>query len=112
MQSLSWNKASCGPEHPFDWKDVPAVSPSRVYRAGTELFLQGRTSESVYVLDKGLVKTDYVDSSGHQLIISLLSTPGSMVGASCAILGSHSVTATVLIDSHIRSLPAKIFREL
>jgi CRP-like cAMP-binding protein len=96
----------------FDWAELPGVSEPQAYPAGVELFRQGDVTQYVYFLERGLLKTQYTDVNGQELIISLLGSFGGIVGASCAVLEKHCVSATVLSDSLMRYLPAARMREL
>src|SRR5688500_12307020 len=96
----------------LSWSELSGISPTQIYPAGVELFRQGEPAQYVYFLEKGLVKTRYTDANGQELIVSLFGSPGSIVGASCAIVDKHCVTATVLCRSYVRFLPAPLFRDL
>lgn len=96
----------------FDWAELPGVSEPQSYPAGVELFRQGDAAQYVYFLERGLLKTQYTDANGQELIISLMGSFGNIVGASCAVLEKHCVSATVLSDSVMRYLPAVRMREL
>lgn len=97
---------------PEGWTDVEGMSKAETVPPGADLFKQGDRVEYVYFLEKGLVKTLHTDSNGEELIISLMYSEGSIMGASCAVLGKHNVTATALSKSTYRRLPADRFRDL
>ena len=97
---------------PEGWADLAGMSEPETVQSGTALFTQGDNVEYVYFLEKGLVKTLHTNFNGEELIISLLYSEGSIMGASCAVLGKHNVTATALSRSTYRRLPASLFRDL
>lgn len=95
-----------------DWTAAAGLAPVQSFPAGTVLFKQGAGSQHVFFLERGLVKISHMDASGQEMIISLMSAPGSIMGASCAVLEKHIVTATVLARSQLRQMASTEFRAL
>ena len=101
----------CAPTTP-DWTTAAGLAPVQSFPAATVLFKQGAGSQHVFFLERGLVKISHMDASGQEMIISLMSAPGSIMGASCAVLEKHIVTATVLARSQLRQMASTEFRSL
>jgi len=94
----------------MEWSENIGLGPQQWYPGGTELFKQGAPAEYVYFLERGLVKISHMDPSGLEMIISINATKGSLMGASCAVLEKHFVTATVLTRTQLRHIPSAQFR--
>ena len=95
-----------------EWTVSAGLATSQNFAAGAVLFKQGAPSQHVFFLERGLVKISHMDASGQEMIISLMSASGSIMGASCAVLDKHFVTATVLAGSQLRQMPSVEFRNL
>lgn len=77
--------------------------------AGTELFQQGSSARSVYVIDFGLVKLVRVNRDGHEMIFGLPSS-GWLLGATEAVLKkSHPFTAATLTFCYLHQIPVEDF---
>ena len=88
------------------------MTPALTYSDGASLFKQGDVSRDVFFLEHGLIKVIFLDPNGDEVIVSLQSAPGSLIGASCAILGKHYVSATVVTRStRLRRVAAIAFND-
>lgn len=88
-------------------------APALSYSEGTMLFKQGASARDVYLLEQGLVKVIFLDPGGEEVIIELSSAAGSLIGASCAVLGKHAVSAAVVTrNTRMRRVAASSFVEL
>lgn len=88
-------------------------APALAYSEGTVLFKQGAAARDVYLLEQGLVKVIFLDPGGEEVIIELCSAPGTLIGASCAVLGKHAVSAAVVTrNTRMRRVAASSFIEL
>ena len=89
---------------------VEPLAHRQAYPAGTELFRQGSTPRSVYLIDRGVVKL--IRSDGNDTIVSL-AYPGCVLGDAATVLGkSHPTAAVTLTSCDLRCLPAVDFRRL
>lgn len=88
-------------------------TPALSYAEGTVLFKQGAIARDVYYLEQGLVKIIFLDPGGEEVIVNLISTPGHLIGDSCAILGRHFVSAAVVTrNTRMRRVAAASFNDL
>ena len=79
------------------------------YPARTEIFRQETSSNTVYLIEQGLVKLVRVAPNGFQVIIGLRRRPW-LIGAPAVLLNKpYSFTAVTLLPSAIRVIPAKAF---
>ena len=93
-------------------KRLEAVSPSRVYRGGAELYRQGAVADEVFFVERGLVKLTRAEEDGQELIVDLR-FPGSLLGVAPALTRRrHPLTAVALTKSHVRRVEAKAFCRL
>jgi len=82
------------------------------YPARTEIFKQETSSNTVYLIEQGLVKLVRVAPNGSQVIIGLRRRPW-LIGAPAVLLNKpYSFTAVTLLPSAIRAIPAKAFSKL
>lgn len=89
------------------------ATPALAYRQGAVLFEQGAVAREVFRLEHGLVKITMLAADGGVFIIELSSEPGSLIGASCAVLGRHYVSASVVThNTQLRRVPAASFIQL
>ncbi|WP_293368684.1 Crp/Fnr family transcriptional regulator [Nevskia sp.] len=70
--------------------------PTLDFAEGAPLFRQGTTAREVFLLEHGLVKVVFLDPGGEEVIAQICSTPGTVIGDACAILGRHFVSAVVV----------------
>jgi len=83
-----------------------------VYRPGAYIFGQEESSQSVHLINSGMVKTVCADSAGGQLITGLRSR-GWILGTSTVILGTpHEDSAIAVNTSEIAEVPAGRFLSL
>lgn len=77
----------------------------QVFSKGTVLFRQGDTrNKDVYMLNKGKIGV-YVD----EMEVAIITTPGTFVGESAALLGdARSATCVMLDDSVCTIFPGKV----
>lgn len=95
------------------WFELFDSTPTLGYAEGTVLFKQGSQARDVYYLESGLVKIVFLDPAGEEVIVSLSSMPGSLVGAACAVLGKHYVSAAVVTrNTRLRRIAAASFNDL
>jgi CRP-like cAMP-binding protein len=82
------------------------------YSARTEIFKQETSSNTVYLIEQGLVKLVRVAPNGSQVIIGLRRRSW-LIGAPAVLLNKpYSFTAVTLLPSAIRAIPAKAFLKL
>ncbi len=94
------------------WEQVEDLAPLQVYPAAVELFRQGSPPQSVYYIERGLVKLILLEEEGGELVIGLRS-PGWLLGAASVILQEpYALTAITLTPSYLRRIPARSFIEL
>ena len=81
----------------------------QVYPAKAVLFNQGELPETVYFLEKGLIKLVHLNPNGQEIIVGLRH-PGSFLGVASAILGRQSsASAMTLTTCELHSTPAREF---
>jgi CRP-like cAMP-binding protein len=84
----------------------------KTYPARAEVFKQDTSSNTVYLIEQGLVKLVRVAPNGSQVIIGLRRRPW-LLGAPAVLLNKpYSFTAVTLLPSAIRAIPAKAFLKL
>lgn len=94
------------------WNEAFSESEPQTYPASTLLYEQGRRIQDVYRLEHGLVKFIHLDPSGREVIISLSSVPGTILGAYCAILETACISIELVTKSRLTRISAVHFRDL
>ena len=81
------------------------------YPARVELFRQGDTPNSVFLLEHGLIKLMRVENDGRGIIVGLRAS-GWCVGAASVILGRpYLVSAVTVTPSRVSCMSAEAFQE-
>jgi CRP/FNR family transcriptional regulator, cyclic AMP receptor protein len=91
------------------WETLESLGPSHLFPRGVELFRQGSIPRYVYHLESGLVKLVFCSEDGREVITNL-SKPGSLLGASALILEeSHPVSGVTVQRCRLRYIAAAEF---
>ena len=89
---------------------LETVGRHRCFGAGQVLFSEGDDGRDVYILSEGIVKVSITSSSGHQVILDLV-TSGSVLGELSAIDGQpRSATVETLTSIDVLVLRIQDFR--
>lgn len=82
------------------------------YPAQTEIYQQGASAETVYLIEGGIVKLTRLLPNGRELIAGLCRKP-RLIGSPDVILEQpYSYTATTLVRSSLLFIPAEAFLHL
>jgi CRP-like cAMP-binding protein len=78
----------------------------------TQIYQQGEEADALYVIERGSVKLTWLAPNGREIIAGIRRCH-CLVGTSAVLLGRpHAFTATTLVRTSIRSIPAKVFIDL
>lgn len=95
----------------INWETLIQTSSISTFPAQTELFRQGNRVKYVFILERGMIKVTHTDDRGNHRIVALVSTPGYILGAACAVLETHFVSYVTLTPSKLRPIPSELFRQ-
>lgn len=95
----------------IDWETLLKSTSISNFPAQTELFRQGNRVKHVFILERGMIKVTHTDDRGNHRIVALVTTPGYILGAACAVLETHFVSYVTLTPSKLRPIPSEIFRQ-
>jgi len=92
--------------------NVHGWSPSQFYPPNTILYKQDTPSNTVYMIEKGLVKLTWVEPDGHEVIVGLRRRHW-LLGAQAVLLEKRlAFTVTTLIPCSLRYISSKSFLNL
>jgi CRP-like cAMP-binding protein len=84
----------------------------RSFATGIELFRQNEFADDVYLLQRGVIKLSWMDSSGHETIIGLC-WPGSFLGSAARFTANpHPATAASITPCVVERIRGDIFAHL
>lgn len=91
---------------------VAGWNPPREYPASATIYRQDTPATTVYLVESGIVKLSWVDSSGREVIAGLRRRHWIMGVTSIFLNRPYAFTARTLIRSTLRCISAKDFKKL
>ncbi|WP_040948272.1 Crp/Fnr family transcriptional regulator [Gorillibacterium massiliense] len=89
-----------------------SISIQRTYRKRAVVFTEGADKESVFFIQKGLVKAYKTDESGHEHIISYLRTGDMFPHTGFFNHDPYPATTKAIVESRILAIPVRSFEAL
>jgi len=84
-------------------------SPPNDYPPGVELFLQNRTADHVYFIERGIVKLSCIGPKAEELIVGLRRRNWLLAATAVIVGDAYSATATTLTRCALRCISAAAF---
>jgi CRP-like cAMP-binding protein len=82
------------------------------FPAQTQIYQQGETADTLYLIERGLVKLTRLAPNGREIIAGIRRRHW-LIGTTAVLLrGEYSYTATTIIRTAMRSIPANSFLNL
>ena len=99
--------------HSFETlKEVFRKEKKKTFEAGSPIFESGQTSNSIYLIDKGVVKTYKLDESGKELITAIHKVNDIFGNLSFTKQSSASEFASAMEDSYVFEISIDKVKEL
>ena len=91
---------------------VQHIAIPRSYRRKSVVFSEGTDKESIFFIQKGLVKTFKTDENGNEHIISFLKTGDMFPHTGFFNADPYPATAEATLDSRLLAIPVRAFELL
>ncbi len=84
----------------------------QTFPAGTQIYQQGASADTVYLVERGMVKLTRLAPNGREMIAGIRRRHW-LIGTTAVLLRRpHSFTAAALVRTSLRCIPANIFVHL